>query len=164
MKRQNFRSTVFADMVALYSEPGVQPLCLSLQQEFDADVPLLLLLALADHAGLGASPAELRELTAFSSDWREIAVRPLRNLRMTLKPMIEEPGVNAFREKIKAVELAAEKLQVEKLADRFATYAGSGGLAMAYLEGLGITPDRVRATVDQLSEALAGGAAKPPSP
>jgi hypothetical protein len=64
--------------------------------------------------------AEIRELDEACRPWREQIVRPLRAIRSGLKTG-PRPAPNSeteqFRSKIKAVELAAERLQNQLLAE-----------------------------------------------
>lgn len=105
-------------MLKLYAMPGVAQACLELQDRFELDV--LLFLALLHGAGRGyrIDSETIRALDNACGKWRAEVVRPLRAVRVQLKanPWKEnhEPVV-AFRERIKALELEAEKLEVSVL-------------------------------------------------
>ena len=58
-----FPGAAWPVMVALYGREGVRELCLELQEVFDADIPLLLFLALADREEMSADAWHLEALT-----------------------------------------------------------------------------------------------------
>jgi uncharacterized protein (TIGR02444 family) len=103
-----------------YREPGVADACIALQEEAGVDVNLLLFLlwhAMQAHA---LTCDEVASLEARIGPWREMTVVPLRKVRRALKspPALVEGGTaEAFRTKIKAVELEAERLQQEAMYD-----------------------------------------------
>ena len=104
-----------------YRLPGVAEACITLQEESGVDVNLLLFLLW--HAGerRRLALADVERLEAEIAPWRTMTVVPLRAIRRALKspPGLVEPGsTEAFRSRIKAVELEAERLQQE------AMYAG----------------------------------------
>ena len=138
--RSRFCRQVWPRMVALYGVAGIGALCLSLQDEFDADVPVLLFFVLADAVGEGLQPVDAERLTAAAADWRALAVLPLRRLRVDLKERATTPELQAFRSAIKASELEAERLEVAKLAALFEPLSGPAGLAAAYLSRLRVPP------------------------
>ncbi|MCA0942728.1 TIGR02444 family protein [Salipiger pacificus] len=138
MEREKFCTSVFAEMVKFYGSSGISGECLNLQHEFDADVPIFLICVLADRAGHGLSDPAFSDWIGSATEWRETVIRPLRSVRVTLKPKVADPAANALRERIKAVELEAEKLHVEALADGFLAGAGEGDLAPRYLRLLGL--------------------------
>ncbi|MEJ1158290.1 TIGR02444 family protein [Prosthecomicrobium sp. N25] len=153
--RAAFCRKVWTDMVALYGAPGVGDLCLALQDAFDADVPLLLFLVLADAAGEGLDAAGRATLHAAAADWRALAVVPLRGLRRALKGRTTSPAEEAFRRMVKAAELEAERIEVERLAAIFGPLSGPVGLAAPYLADLGAPTARAEAALVDLRRAAA---------
>jgi uncharacterized protein (TIGR02444 family) len=139
-QRSAFCRQAWSRMVALYGVPGIGALCLSLQEAFDADVPVLLFLALADAAGEGLQPSDAERLTAAALEWRALAVVPLRRIRVALKDRAATPELQAFRSAIKASELEAERIEVSRLAAMFEPLSGPAGLAPAYLSRIGVPP------------------------
>lgn len=103
-----------------YRESAVAEACIALQEEAGVDVNLLLFLlwhAVHAHA---LTAAEVAALEKRIGAWREMTVVPLRAVRRALKspPALVESGTaEAFRTKIKAVELEAERLQQEAMYD-----------------------------------------------
>jgi uncharacterized protein (TIGR02444 family) len=101
-----------------YRQPDVAAACIALQEEAGVDVNLLLFLlwhATHDHELL---PAEVAALEARVGPWRDAAVVPLRAVRRALRSppaLVPEATAEAFRTKIKGVELEAERLQQEAM-------------------------------------------------
>jgi uncharacterized protein (TIGR02444 family) len=97
--------------LALYARPGVAEACLALQDKHGVDIPLLL--AVLWHAERGYGPAPLGRWRTLAKAWRESAVLPLRRLRRDMKG---RDGWEAIRTRIKRLELAAERAQLDSLA------------------------------------------------
>jgi uncharacterized protein (TIGR02444 family) len=103
-----------------YRQPGVAQACIELQEEAGADVNLLLFLLwhAAQQRRLSARDVELLEQKIAA--WRNLTVIPLRAVRRALKSppgLVEAGTAEAFRTRIKAVELEAERLQQEAMYD-----------------------------------------------
>lgn len=107
-----------------YACPGVAAACLELQDRFDADVPLLLWAVWAgERHGHALDIGDIRRAQSLVAEWRSLSVLPLRHLRRWLKgvpapfplPAPSPAEVAAFREQVKALELAAERLQLAAL-------------------------------------------------
>jgi uncharacterized protein (TIGR02444 family) len=101
-----------------YRQPGVSDACIALQDHCGVDVNLLLfLLWLADDGQL-LSADEVRKLDDKVRDWRNLTIIPIREARRRLKgaeTLIDPGKQEAFRNKVKALELEAERLQQEAL-------------------------------------------------
>jgi uncharacterized protein (TIGR02444 family) len=105
----------------LYRLPGVAEACIKLQEDSGCDVNLLLFLLW--HAGQGRRLAteEVERLDHDIAPWRDRTVVPLRAVRRALKSppgLVEAGATEAFRTRIKAVELEAERLQQEAMYAR----------------------------------------------
>jgi uncharacterized protein (TIGR02444 family) len=102
-----------------YRMPGVADACIALQEQAGVDVNLLLFLLWHATARRALSQAEVTTLEARVGGWRDTTVIPLRTVRRTLKELPPNlvPGTTgeAFRTRIKAVELEAERLQQEAM-------------------------------------------------
>lgn len=101
----------------LYGRPGVPPACLVLQDEAGVDVNVLLFCLWVGQCGAVLSDTQMAAVLATTEPWRRDVVVPLRGVRRLLKeppPAFSLVG-EAFRSKIKAVELEAERLQQEVL-------------------------------------------------
>jgi uncharacterized protein (TIGR02444 family) len=104
-----------------YRQAGVADACITLQDQCGVDVNLLLFLLWLAGAKRQLSVADVRELDASVRAWRELTIVPIRNLRRALKGavnVIDATKQEAFRTRIKAIELEAERLQQEALYNR----------------------------------------------
>ncbi len=102
--------------VRLYGEPGVGEACLTLQDRFGVDVPLMLWAA---WLGGGADPAALRAGDRAVGPWRARAVRPLRALRRHLRHSVvglDDEAREGWRGSVKHLEIEAERLAFGILA------------------------------------------------
>ena len=103
-----------------YRRPGVAEACIVLQEESGVDVNLLLFLLWHATQQRRLSAPDIAALEQKIAAWREQTVIPLRAIRRALKtpPALVEAGTaEAFRTRIKAVELEAERLQQEAMYD-----------------------------------------------
>jgi uncharacterized protein (TIGR02444 family) len=111
----------WAFALAHYARPGVAEACLTLQNEAGVDVMLLLATTFAavKHRLL-LTPDEIRALNEACRLWREQIVWRLRAIRIELKTG-PQPAPNSatepFRSQVKALELAAEKLENQLLVE-----------------------------------------------
>jgi uncharacterized protein (TIGR02444 family) len=104
-----------------YRQPAVASACLTLQDEADVDVNILLFLLWCATLRRRLSVTEIGALSRDCEAWGRSAVIPLRAVRRALKappPLIAPGEAEAFRSKIKAVELEAERLQQEAMYQR----------------------------------------------
>jgi uncharacterized protein (TIGR02444 family) len=112
-----------------YRQQGVADACIALQEQSGVDVNLLLyLLWHAQHGRMFLSD-EVETIERRVAPWRESTVVPLRVVRRTLKTppaLLDAMAAEAFRTRIKAVELEAERLQQEAM---YALAAPSGALS-----------------------------------
>ena len=103
----------------LYARPGMEALCLSLQDEHDADVNMLLFLCWRGHTGHRITQQELNVAVGLSRRWSESVTAPLRDIRRWMKQQAEareDPAFSGLREGIKHLELEAELYQLQRLA------------------------------------------------
>jgi uncharacterized protein (TIGR02444 family) len=101
-----------------YRQPGVAEACIKLQEEAGVDVNLLLFLLWHGAKARTLSAAEVALLDQKIAGWRNLTVIPLRAIRRTLKSppgLVEAGSAEAFRTRVKAVELEAERLQQEAM-------------------------------------------------
>jgi uncharacterized protein (TIGR02444 family) len=101
-----------------YRQPGVAEACIKLQEDSGVDVNLLLFLLWHAAQERRLSIADIGELENKIGMWRDLTVIPLRAIRRALKSppgLVEGGTAEAFRTKIKAVELEAERLQQEAM-------------------------------------------------
>ncbi|MFT6294371.1 MAG: hypothetical protein ACJATW_000645 [Glaciecola sp.] len=100
----------------LYSSPEVSAACLDLQNQHGIDVNLLLLCCWCGARGAELSETSLSQSIAYSKQWAEQVVKPLRQTRVWMKSNmpsdpIQQLGFQEVRRQIKNVELSAEKHQ-----------------------------------------------------
>jgi uncharacterized protein (TIGR02444 family) len=106
--------------LGFYRVAGVADACIVLQDEAGADVNVLLFLLWNATLKRQMSAASVHDLDARIGAWRKAAVIPLREIRRALKappPVVERGAAEAFRTRVKAVELEAERLQQQTLYD-----------------------------------------------
>ncbi|HEX8826928.1 MAG TPA: TIGR02444 family protein, partial [Xanthobacteraceae bacterium] len=92
--------------------------CIALQDERGVDVNLLLFLLWLAAGRRQLSMADVKRLDAAVRGWRDLTIVPIRDARRKLKgaaTLVETQKQEAFRTKIKAIELEAERLQQEAL-------------------------------------------------
>jgi uncharacterized protein (TIGR02444 family) len=133
-----------------YRQTGVSDACIALQDNCGVDVNLLLFLFWLASDGRLLSPDEVKKLDEKVRSWRELTIIPIRETRRKLKgaATLLDPGKQeAFRNKVKAVELDAEKLQQEALYE----FTRSGPL------GKEAPPkEAARSNVDAYERAMGG--------
>jgi uncharacterized protein (TIGR02444 family) len=104
-----------------YRQAGVAEACIALQDDCGVDVNLLLFLLWLAANKRQLSVDNIKELDQAVRSWRDLTIVPIREVRRKLKgaPTLVEAGKQeAFRTKIKAIELDAERLQQEALYAR----------------------------------------------
>jgi uncharacterized protein (TIGR02444 family) len=104
--------------LGFYRQPGVADACIELQDQAGVDVNILLFLLWKATLNRTLSQASVAELEAKIGPWRDATVVPIRALRRALRtpPPVVDPGAaEAFRTRIKGVELEAERLQQQTM-------------------------------------------------
>ncbi len=104
--------------LAIYRSAGVPGACIALQDGQGVDVNLLLFGLWLASEGRALSEGDLREADEQVADWRANAVVPLRGVRRLLREppaVVAGEAASALRDKVKAAELEAERLQQEAL-------------------------------------------------
>lgn len=104
--------------LGFYRQPGVGDACIALQDGAGVDVNLLLLLLWQASLCRAFSPSDVESIEHRIGEWRRMTVVPLREIRRALRSppaMVEGSVAEAFRTRIKAVELEAERLQQEAM-------------------------------------------------
>jgi uncharacterized protein (TIGR02444 family) len=128
---------------SLASYPKVERPLLALQDQYGADVNLVLFCA-----WLGKlTPESLDSADAALRPWREEAIEPLRHLRRQLK---NRPDAAAVRDLVKAAELEAERLAQRLLIRAVPAPCGSADALTLYLDRLGV-PEAARRALDGLA-------------
>lgn len=94
--------------LALYAQDGVKSLLLTLQDDYGADVNLLLCCCWLGSLQQELTAEQCSLLVKVSASWRAECVMPLRSVRRFLKAQSE---CDDFREQVKSLELEAERKQ-----------------------------------------------------
>jgi uncharacterized protein (TIGR02444 family) len=101
-----------------YRQTGVSDACIVLQDDCGVDVNLLLFLFWLAAGRQQLSADEVKKLDERVRDWRNLTIVPIRDVRRRLKgasTFVDPAKQEAFRTKVKAIELDAERLQQEAL-------------------------------------------------
>lgn len=149
---------VWDHVVSVYTlRPRLREVCLRLQDEHGVDVILLLFLTFLDASELKVSSELLKNLLEISDSWQGQAVAPIRRIRRVkaVHGRVQD-GWARFRADVKALELKAERLEIELLhaACDGQTPEGGGGAAQRYLIRAGIPADVVAAFLEQLPDGI----------
>jgi uncharacterized protein (TIGR02444 family) len=155
--------------ITFYRQPGVADACLALQDGCGVDVNILLFFLWLATARRRVPPDVARAVCAQAAPWRDDVVAPLRAIRRRLKSgsaLVERGAAEAFRTKVKEIELESERLQQEAL---FALAAGQATESAASAEAAAranvaayehvLGRALATAAVDALLAALAAGRA-----
>lgn len=108
--------------LAFYGRPGIAEICLDLQDRSGADVNVVLFLLWQAQRRRRLSPVDIEKLMALISGWQQQVVRPLRGVRRFLKdpgPAWTAENVASLRQRVKAEELLAERLQQAAMETAF---------------------------------------------
>lgn len=111
-------SPFWAFSLRFYRCDGVAPACIELQDACGVDVNVLLFVLFLARQGRVLSSTDVAVIDGAIGAWRTEAVVPLRAARRFLRqpPAAVDPAAaEALRDRIKAVELEAERLQQEAL-------------------------------------------------
>jgi uncharacterized protein (TIGR02444 family) len=111
-----------------YGQAGVPEACLTLQDTYGQNTSLLLWAVWAE----AANPALLARAADIARRWEALALSPIRDVRRALKPAfegIEDAAREGLREDVKAVELRAERVLMERLEAMTADHGGAHALA-----------------------------------
>lgn len=117
--------------VAAYGAPGVAEACLALQDSHEQNVPLLLWSAWTAAVGLTPDADTIEAACDTARAWDGVVTAPLRAIRRTLKapvPDIDDGPRLDVRERIKAVELEAERNLLNALEALVSGEDGAGPL------------------------------------
>lgn len=104
--------------VAAYGAPGVGEACLALQDSHDQNVPLLLWSAWVAATGRKPDEETIEAACDTARAWDSVVVAPLRSVRRILKapvPDIDDGPRESVRNRIKALELEAERHLLDAL-------------------------------------------------
>ncbi|MGD8175169.1 TIGR02444 family protein [Marinimicrobium sp. ARAG 43.8] len=110
--------------LARYRQPGVETLCLALQDNHGANVNILLWLDWLEQEGLRLTDTRLRLAQAYIAPWHTEIVEPLRRMRQHIKRHYgtRNASIEASRDAIKVAELKAEQAVQTRLESLAVTW------------------------------------------
>ena len=118
-----------------YSQPEVGGICLDLQDRFGADVNVVLYGLWQASRGRRLSDGNLRNVIELAGTWQANVVGPLRSVRRFLKIPVPDcwpsRDIDLLRERVKAEELQAERLQQTAMEMAFADLGEPDAVATA---------------------------------
>lgn len=118
---QELDNALWRFVLPFYSRDGVSPACLTLQEKLGVDVNILLFTIFAQvERGILLERSDLEAVDALVRDWRSDVIQPLRRVRSRMKSgpsPAPSPITEPLRNRIKAAELEAEKIEIAMLAD-----------------------------------------------
>ena len=155
MTETAFPARAWPDICSAYRDLDLARACLALQEAYAIDVPLLLVLSLADRAGYGIAPASVEDLASGAAGWRETVIVPLRQARQGMKLRFTAPAEAALRDDIKRLELEAEHLHVLRLIDALPPPSAEADAARHYLGASGLTAEAADDFIDTFNAAYA---------
>lgn len=137
--------------LSVYSDPEVSETCLTLQDAWGTDVNVVLFVLWHGCAGRRLDPSQAKKVDAYVGSWRRDVVQPLRSVRRALKHLPtgwQGDQSQALRNRVKACELEAERLQHEAMEAAFplgeigvvdTAEAAAPANLRAYAQVLGVT-------------------------
>ncbi len=144
--------------VNLYSQKGVESLCLQLQDDWQANIPLLLFYQWLDNSGRALTNAQAKRADEQALHWQKNIITPLRTARRALKTTAHK---GELRQRIKSSELEAEQQllqQLECLAPEPCAQASAIKHAEAYLQSLQVSEPTLKLWRDICVDTAQGGA------
>lgn len=121
--------------LACYARPGVEALCLDLQED-GVDICLLLCGSWLEARAIECTTQRLQQLQRLADSWQGDVVSPLRRLRQSWRVAAQtDAELSGIREQVKALELAAEKTLLGRLGGMTSDWR-PGGSPAAWLEAL----------------------------
>jgi uncharacterized protein (TIGR02444 family) len=143
----------------LYSKPGVESMCLELQDSYGADVNLLLWCQWLEQQHKRLTSERLQMAIMYIAPWKTQTVLPLRDLRRELKNRYgtSNLAMEKLRQTIKQAEVQAEQqLQIllEGLAEAWPVESVAipqGGNLRVFLQECELPEPKLAQASDQLS-------------
>ena len=121
--------------LACYTRPGVETLCLELQEQ-GVDICLLLCGSWLEVRAVTCTPQRLEHLRTLADRWQHEVVTPLRALRQNWREVSQaDAELRALREQVKTLELTAEKILLGRLESEACDWPTDSGPA-TWLEPL----------------------------
>lgn len=122
--------------LSTYARSGVEDACLRLQAQ-GADVCLVLCGLWLEQRGVAPQPSRLQALRQIAGPWQAEVVEPLRQVRTQWRAMAQQDAeLGALRERVKALELDAERLLLSRLEGVAQRWPMAEVNHQAWVEGL----------------------------
>lgn len=122
--------------LSTYARPGVENACLHLQTQ-GADVCLMLCGLWLEQRGVAPEPSRLQALRQIAGPWQAEVVELLRQVRTQWRALAQQDAeLGALRERVKALELEAERLLLSRLEGVAQGWPMAEVKDQAWLEGL----------------------------
>lgn len=142
-----------------YQQPGVETLCLKLQNSYGLSINRLLLACWAGYQGRVLDTAQFSE----ADKWQSQITQPLRQLRYRVRERKTESGFETCYQALRKAELACEQVELALLFEmaQVAEMAPGGALLVEknlqlYLKSLKQPIDReIESDLGELQQALA---------
>ena len=163
------KSVLWDFSLRFYALPGVDAVCIDLQDRHGVDVNVLLFLLFLAEAGRAVSAEDVARIDSEVRTWRDGIVAPLRTARRNLRiptGSVDPDAAEALRTNVKRIELEAERLQQETLERSFPSAAtgtaaaSSTVVARANLDAYGSTlsalPEGLLASLLQAFDTMQG--------
>ncbi len=111
----NMCADLWSFALSTYARSGVEDACLRLQAQ-GADVCLVLCGLWLEQRGVAPETSRLQALRQIAGPWQAEVVGPLRQVRTQWRAMAQQDvELGALRERVKALELDAERLLLSRL-------------------------------------------------
>ncbi|NWB71414.1 TIGR02444 family protein [Pseudomonas sp. G5001] len=122
--------------LSTYARSGVEDACLRLQAQ-GADVCLVLCGLWLEQRGVAPETSRLQALRQIAGPWQAEVVEPLRQVRTRWRAMAQQDvELGALRERVKALELDAERLLLSRLEGVAQRWPMAEVNHQAWVEGL----------------------------
>ncbi|MEX5556262.1 TIGR02444 family protein [Pseudomonas rhodesiae] len=109
--------------LSMYARPGIEAACLRLQAQ-GADVCLVLCGAWLEQRGIIPTAERLQALRQIAGPWQTQVIEPLRQLRVQWRTNAQQDKpLAALRERIKSMELEAERQLLMRLEELIETWS-----------------------------------------
>ncbi len=132
----NMCADLWSFALSTYARTGVEAACLRLQEQ-GADVCLLLCGAWLERRGVALTLERTQALRQIAEPWQSQVVEPLRQVRMQWRAVAQQDQpLAALRERVKALELEAERELLTRLATLATSWPTGEVMGQRWLEGL----------------------------
>ncbi len=132
----NMCADLWSFALSTYARPGVEAACLRVQEQ-GADVCLLLCGAWLEQRGVALTRERALALRQIAEPWQSQVVEPLRQVRRQWRAVAQQDApLAALRERVKALELDAERELLARLEALATTWLTGEAMGQRWLEGL----------------------------